>query len=124
METPEEIVAFYSRGLERGRLQQGRPRLELLRVHEILASRLPPPPATVVDVGGGAGVHATWLARHGYEVHLVDPVPLHLEQAREASAAQADAPLASVSLGDARALALEDESVERRAARRSPLPPP
>jgi ubiquinone/menaquinone biosynthesis C-methylase UbiE len=57
-------------------------------------------------------VHATWLARRGYEVHLVDPVPLHVEQAREASAAQADSPLASVSLGDARALTFDDESVD------------
>jgi ubiquinone/menaquinone biosynthesis C-methylase UbiE len=112
VETPEEIIAFYGRGLERGRLQQGRPRLELLRVQEILEAWLPAPPSTVVDIGGGAGVHATWLARRGYDVHLVDPVPLHVEQAREASAGQADAPLASVSLGDARALALEGDSVD------------
>jgi SAM-dependent methyltransferase len=112
IETPAEVVAFYSRGLEHRRLEQGRPRLELLRVREILAARLPPAPSVVVDVGGGAGVHATWLASRGYEVHLVDPVPLHVEQAREASAAQPATPLTSVSVGDARALALDDESVD------------
>jgi SAM-dependent methyltransferase len=112
VETPEEIVEFYSRGLERRRLQQGRARLELLRVREILAARLPPAPAIVVDVGGGAGVHAAWLARRGYEVHLLDPVPLHIEQARQASEAQPDAPIASVELADARALPLGDESVD------------
>jgi ubiquinone/menaquinone biosynthesis C-methylase UbiE len=110
--TPEEIVAFYSRGRERGRLRQGRARLERLRVREILAARLPAAPAVVVDVGGGAGAHAIWLARRGYDVHLVDPVPLHIEQARAASAAQPEAPLASVSLGDARSLALDDESAD------------
>ena len=111
-ETPEEVVDFYSRRSERIRLQQGRPRLELLRVREILAKHLPPAPSVVVDVGGGAGVHATWLARRGYAVHLVDPVPLHVEQAREASAEQPDAPLASASLADARALAFDDESAD------------
>jgi ubiquinone/menaquinone biosynthesis C-methylase UbiE len=111
-ETPEEVVDFYSRSSERLRLQQGRARLELVRVQEILGRRLPPPPSVVVDVGGGAGVHATWLARRGYEVHLVDPVPLHVEQALEASAAQPDTPLASVSLADARTLSFADQSVD------------
>ena len=111
-DTPEEVVDFYSRSFERSRLRQGRARLELLRVREILGERLPPPPSVVVDVGGGAGVHATWLARRGYDVHLVDPVPLHVEQAREASARQPDAPLASVSLADARALAFDDQSAD------------
>jgi SAM-dependent methyltransferase len=48
----------------------------------------------VVDVGGGAGVHAAPRAERGYEVHLVDPVALHVEQAAGlglASALQADA---------------------------------
>jgi len=36
-----------------------------------------------VDVGGGAGIHAIPLAQRGYEVHLVDPVPLHVEQAAD-----------------------------------------
>lgn len=111
-ETPEEVVGFYSAGFERSRLRQGRARLELLRVRELLARHLPPAPAVVSDIGGGAGIHATWLARRGYQVHLVDPVPLHVEQAHEASAAQPDAPLASVSLGDARALPFEDASVD------------
>ena len=38
-------------------------------------------------------------------MHLVDPVPLHVEQARAAG-------LASAEVGDARALALPDESVD------------
>jgi hypothetical protein len=42
---------------------------------------LPRPPAIIVDVGGGPGVDARWLADQGYKVHLVDPVPLHVKQA-------------------------------------------
>jgi ubiquinone/menaquinone biosynthesis C-methylase UbiE len=65
----------------------------------------------VLDVGGGAGVYATWLARLGYEVHLIDPMPLHVEQATAASAAQPDYPFA-VSLGDARQVPSADASVD------------
>ncbi len=67
---------------------------------------------TVLDVGGGAGVYALPLAREGYSVFLIDPVPLHLDQAREASASQRDAPLASAEVGDARRLMCDDDSVE------------
>jgi len=51
-------------------------------------------------------------AREGYSVHLIDPVPLHIEQVREASALQRDAPLASAEVGDARRLLWDDDSVE------------
>jgi hypothetical protein len=56
----------------------------------------------VLDVGGGAGVYALPLAAQGYQVHLVDPVALHVEQALGASAEQPAAPLASATVGDAR----------------------
>ncbi len=69
---------------------------------------LPAPPATILDVGGGTGVHACWLAGLGYTVHLVDIVPLHVEMARRASSAQPEAPLASVTVGDACSLAWDD----------------
>src|SRR5205807_7475818 len=55
---------------------------------------------------------ATWLAARGYTVHLLDPVPLHLDQARARSAAQPHAPLASVGQGDARRLDLPAEQVD------------
>ena len=80
-----EILAYYSRGLERDRLASGRQRIEFLRIWDLLERCLPAAPATVVDVGGGAGVYAIPLASAGYEVHLVDPVPLHVEQAAAAA---------------------------------------
>ena len=46
--------------------------LELVRTREVLRRHLPPPPARVLDVGGGTGVHARWLLADGYQVHLVD----------------------------------------------------
>jgi SAM-dependent methyltransferase len=96
-----EILAHYEEGVERERLLRGGAgRLEFLRTRELLARYLPPAPITVLDVGGGAGVYALPLAREGYSVHLIDPVPLHVDQAREASALQRDAPLASAEVGD------------------------
>lgn len=74
-----DAFAYYNFGLEGGRLKPTS--LELVRTHDILQRHLPPPPATVLDVGGGSGVYACWLASLGYTVHLVDAVPLHVEQA-------------------------------------------
>jgi SAM-dependent methyltransferase len=73
---------------------------------------LPPPPGVVLDVGGAAGAYAFWLAERGYEVHLVDPVSLHVEQAGRASAARATGRLASARVGDARRLAFADASAD------------
>jgi SAM-dependent methyltransferase len=101
---PDEILGYYALGEERARLEQGPGLLEKLRTEELLGRFLPPPPARVLDVGGGTGPYALRLARAGYEVHLIDVVPLHVEQAREASARQPEAPLASARVGDARGL--------------------
>lgn len=75
-----EVSAHYTAGEEHRRLT-GQPSLELLRTRLLLERFLPPPPARVLDVGGGAGVHASWLAERGHRVRLVDPVPLHVAQA-------------------------------------------
>ena len=73
-------------------------------MRELIARHLPAVPAVVYDVGGGPGGYACWLAKQGYEVHLVDPVPLHVEQASAASQAQPDHPIAELRVGDARHL--------------------
>jgi len=106
-----ELRQHYALGLEKDRLAAGAGLLERLRTEEIIRRHLPRPGAMVLDVGGGPGVYATWLAREGYTVHLVDPVPLHLEQAEESSR-QSRTPLAGVHLGDARQLAWLDGSAE------------
>lgn len=99
-----EIAAFYAGGREAERLSRGLNRVELARTQEVIDRRLGPPPKVVLDVGGGSGIYACWLARRGYEVHLIDPVSVHVEQAKAAAAQQPDAPLASASIGDARHL--------------------
>ena len=103
---------YYEDYDERSRLTNGAGLLEFARLQEIIGRYAAPPPAVVLDVGGGPGRYSCWLARLGYEVHLIDLTPRHLEQAREASASQPDHPLTSVSEGDARSLAWDDESID------------
>jgi ubiquinone/menaquinone biosynthesis C-methylase UbiE len=109
---PEEVVGYYARGGESGRLEEAYFPLERARTEELVRRHLPPPPGVVVDVGGAAGAYALWLADAGYEVHLVDPVPLHVRQAEEASRARSGARLASARVGDARRLGLRDASAD------------
>jgi ubiquinone/menaquinone biosynthesis C-methylase UbiE len=100
---PKEIEAYYLRSKESERLSNEWGELERLRTQSILARYLPPVPAVVFDVGGGAGVYALPLAKQGYQVHLIDPMDLHLEQAR-ICAAESGVALASIARGDARRL--------------------
>jgi ubiquinone/menaquinone biosynthesis C-methylase UbiE len=109
---PDEVLGYYARGGERERLEGAYFPLERARTQELVRRHLPPPPGVVLDVGGAAGAYAFWLAEGGYDVHLVDPVPLHVSQAEEASRARATGRLASVRVGDARRLESEDASAD------------
>lgn len=104
----EEILAYYARGKEDARLRDGGApagRLEFWRTQDVLRRLLPAAPARVLDVGGGSGVHAEWLARDAYEVELVDPVPLHVEQASRLPGVHAR-------VGDARSLPADDSAFD------------
>jgi ubiquinone/menaquinone biosynthesis C-methylase UbiE len=103
-----DVVEHYASGYEADRLETGPGKLDRERSRELLKRFLPPSPAVILDVGGGPGVHSCWLARLGYEVHLIDVVPLHVELAMKASGAQPEAPLASATVGDARSLQWKD----------------
>jgi SAM-dependent methyltransferase len=103
-ELDADIRAYYDEAGEDVRLGE-KNRLELLRTQELLLRVLPPAPATVVDVGGGPGVYSAWLQELGHDVVLVDPVPLHLDQARGRG-------VRAARLGDARALDLPDRSAD------------
>jgi ubiquinone/menaquinone biosynthesis C-methylase UbiE len=108
----DDVKIYYNRGREQARLTRENNQLELVRSQEIISRYLPKPPATILDVGGGAGVYALWLARLGYTVHLVDLMPIHIEQATTAAQVQPDYPLASASVGDARKVDFPDNSVD------------
>jgi len=101
------IAAHYEQGSEAQRLAGGFPSgpLELARTQELIARHFPAAPTDVLDVGGGPGVYARWLAGLGYRVHVVDPIPLHVEQARTSH------PQVTAELGDARQLSQASGSV-------------
>ncbi len=109
MTSPEvtpDIVRFYSETVDEADrlISTADGRLEMVRTQELLRRHLPLPPARVLDVGGGPGTHARWLVEDGYTVHLVDPIPRHVEQARDTGA--------SVEIGDARSLTADAGSYD------------
>jgi ubiquinone/menaquinone biosynthesis C-methylase UbiE len=108
----DEIVRHYTEADEASRLSTGWFQLEQARTQELILRHIKAAPATVLDIGGGAGAYALWLASRGYQVHLVDVVPRHIEQARAASALQGQHPLASAAVGDARRLEHADQTVD------------
>jgi len=108
----DRIVRFYRDADEASRLQSGWFQLEHARTQELILRYLLPAPGTVIDAGGGAGVYACWLAARGYQVHLIDPVPKHVEWARAASSEQPDSRLVSAEVGDARHLQHTDNSAD------------
>jgi SAM-dependent methyltransferase len=103
----ERYTGHYGLGEERDRLSAGGGLLERDRTRAVLTRVLPAAPARILDVGGAAGVHARWLADRGYDVTLLDPVPLHVEQALAEAAT--GVPFAA-RRGDARWLSEVDDS--------------
>jgi ubiquinone/menaquinone biosynthesis C-methylase UbiE len=104
---PPEVVEYYARFAEESRLESGSSKLEFERTKVILARVLPAPPATIVDVGGAAGTYSFWLAAEGHDVHLIDASARLVDEARRRNQ-RAAAPIASLSVGDARRLSRAD----------------
>jgi ubiquinone/menaquinone biosynthesis C-methylase UbiE len=102
-ESLREIVAFYTQTDETSRLGTGSSQLEFERTKELVRRFLPAAPARVLDMGGGSGPYAFWLADLGYEAHLADRTPRLVDLARARNAASPR--LASITVGDARCIA-------------------
>jgi SAM-dependent methyltransferase len=108
-EVPPEIVEHYETIEEGRRITEGLGRLELLRTREVLRRHLPRGPMGILDVGGATGVHAQWLAADGHHVHVVDLVPVHVEQA---GVQPGSAGRVTAEVGDARNLPVPDGSFD------------
>lgn len=104
---PQEVTRYYQEVAEEGRLAAGASQLEFARTQEIVLRYLPPPPATLLDVGGAAGAYALWLAEQGYQVHLIDAVPRLVEEAQRRSDASSHQ-ISTCQVGDARELKFKD----------------
>ena len=107
--TPDEIVGHYEMTDEGRRITEGLGQLELLRTQEVLGRYLPQEPATILDVGGATGVHASWLAARGHTVHVIDLMPRHVAAASRLVVSPGRV---TADVGDARELPVRDDSVD------------
>lgn len=78
-------------------------RLEFAETTHFLARDLPDA-GRVLDVGGGAGRYACWLAERGHEVRLVDPSERQVELAREKTREHGVGASVTAAAGDVRDL--------------------
>lgn len=108
----DELRRFYAEYDEAARLSRGAGNLEAARTQEIIMRHAPPPPATVVDIGGGPGVYTCWLARLGYRVSLLDLMEKHVLEAQTMARAHPPARLMSAVVGDARSLPYADDAFD------------
>ncbi len=101
MESPSrEIARYYDLQAEQEWERMDRHRTEFAVTLRALAEHLPPPPARLLDCGGGPGRYAIELARQGYEVTLFDLSAGNLQLARE-KAAEANVTLTAYEQGTA-----------------------
>jgi len=105
-----EIAQFYAGAAEEKRLTYGLGPLEFERNKELIGRFLPAKASVIMDVGGGPGVYAEWLAGLGHTVHLIDPVSKHIQQAQK-RASKLKKPFAAV-LGEARSLGFPADSAD------------
>ena len=106
---PPEVMRHYQVIDEGRRITDGLGQLELVRTQEVLGRFLPSTPISILDIGGATGVHAAWLASRGHSVHVVDPVPHHVEAASQL--AQPPGRI-TAEIGDARDLPVGDRAFD------------
>lgn len=106
----DSIDRFYSVSSEETRLQNGLGPLEFERNKALILKYLFNKRSCIVDVGGGPGLYAAWLAELGHSVYLVDPVAKHIAQA-EKRAAGLKNPFKAL-LAEARHLDLPDHTAD------------
>lgn len=106
-----DIRRYYETTQEAERLEAPFWRWEKVRTLDLLQRFLPRPPAVILDVGGAAGAYAFPLARMGYTVDLFDPVPSHIEQARQRASTLQRVPR-TFQVADARTIPSEDGAAD------------
>ncbi len=80
-----EIEDFYNKASEEDRLNSGLGMFEFERI-KALISRFLSKDSLLVDVGGGTGKYAEWLAQLGHTVYLIEPLDKHLKLAEKRAA--------------------------------------
>ena len=111
MDLPAEMFAFYAGFAEAERLAEGQGGFERVRTQELLERHLPRRPAWCSTWAAAPGRTRSGWPPGATRCTSSTPVPRHVEQAREASAAAAY-PLAGCAVGDARELRHADASAD------------
>ncbi len=78
-----QIATFYTKASEETRLEKGMGIFEFERIKKLIERYVSTSPLKIIDVGGGTGKYAAWLAEKGHEVHLVEPVLKHIKTAQK-----------------------------------------
>jgi len=79
----KELEAFYNKASEETRLEKGMGIFEFERIKELIELHISKTNSTIIDVGGGTGKYAEWLANNNHTVHLVEPVLKHIKLAEK-----------------------------------------
>jgi len=106
----KELDDFYNKASEETRLEKGMGIFEFERIKELIELHISITKATVIDVGGGTGKYAEWLAKKGHSVHLIEPVLKHIKLA-EKRAIKLNNPF-SVKIGEAKKLPFKNETAD------------
>jgi ubiquinone/menaquinone biosynthesis C-methylase UbiE len=104
----KDIIHHYDSGVELNRLSAGTSQLERVRTQEIISRYLPETPSRILDVGAGPGFYSFWLSDLGHEVHLLDPIPKHVEHAGK-YAMEYHKKISSLTVGEAQHLKYDSE---------------
>ncbi len=105
----KEIIDHYTTSYDESkRLSVGFGKLEHERTQELISRYLPKGKSKIIDIGGASGVYSFYISGLGHDVHLVDIVPKHIEQAMRRSNEEKAPHLSSVRVGDARVLDFPD----------------
>ncbi len=103
----KRISDFYNQASEERRLNTIMGGYEFERVKQLIQKYILKEPSTILDIGGGTGKYAEWLALQNHEVHLVDPILKHIKKA-ESRAKQLKNPF-FFKQGNAQRLAYPDD---------------
>lgn len=102
-----ELERFYNKASEETRLEKGMGIFEFERIKCLIEQHLSSSPSKIIDIGGGTGKYSEWLAKKGHHVHLIDPVPKHIQLAQDRS--KRSKTNFSVQLGESRNLPFSNQ---------------
>lgn len=108
----KSVIDYYKNYTEKDRLKSTYGKLEFAHMTELLMRYFPKAPAKICDIGGAAGDYAFHFAKIGYDAHLLDIVPRHIEQAKERAEYESYVNPNNFIIGDALDLPYEDNSFD------------